>query len=64
MGFEAISDLSIFRGADNIISQLGIHYHYKSLSRGVIDTRDLVYFAGLTFLFLTATKTVLESRKW
>lgn len=64
MGFEAISDLSIFRGADNIISQLGIHFHYKSLSRGVIDTRDLVYFAGLTFLFLTATKTVLESRKW
>jgi len=64
MGFEAISDLSIFSGADNIISQLGIHYHYKSLSRGVIDTRDIVYFGGLTFLFLTATKTVLESRKW
>jgi ABC-2 type transport system permease protein len=64
MGFEALSDIPFFSGADNIISQLGIHYHYKSMSRGVIDTRDLVYFAGLTFLFLSATKTVLESRKW
>jgi len=64
MGFEAISDLSIFSGADNIISQLGIHEHYKSMSRGVIDSRDLIYFAGVTYLFLTATKTVLESRKW
>jgi ABC-2 type transport system permease protein len=38
--------------------------HYNSMSRGVLDTRDLLYFLGLILLFLNGTKVVLESRKW
>lgn len=38
--------------------------HLNSLSRGVLDTQDLVYYLGLTFLFLFLTARVLESRKW
>lgn len=35
--------------------QLGIQAHYQSMMRGVIDTRDLIYFASLTFLFSYST---------
>ena len=38
--------------------------HYSSLSRGVIDTRDVLYFLSVIALFLGATKLVLASRKW
>jgi len=43
---------------------LSIHEHYRSISRGVIDTRDLYYFAGLAAFFIMLTRFVLQSRKW
>jgi len=43
---------------------LGINEHYRSMSRGVIDSRDVIYFLSVIFLFLLLTKTVLASRKW
>ncbi|MCB0481466.1 MAG: gliding motility-associated ABC transporter permease subunit GldF [Flavobacteriales bacterium] len=64
VGFESLSSLEIFGLADHFILSLGINEHYISLSRGVIDTRDVLYFLGLIFLFLLLTKTKLESRKW
>ena len=55
-GFDAISQLEIFRGkGDYIILQLGMEYHFRSIARGVIDTRDLIYFISLTYLFLHIT---------
>jgi ABC-2 type transport system permease protein len=63
-GFEQISSLSLFGSADTIIENLGINEHYNSLSRGVIDSRDVVYFLSFNALFILSTKTVLESRKW
>jgi ABC-2 type transport system permease protein len=47
-----------------VLSQLGMSAHYSSLSRGVIDSRDAVYFITLTFLFLFFTRFTLEKRKW
>ncbi len=64
IGFEAISSASGFRIVEITILELGINEHYKSMSRGVIDTRDIIYFVGVIGLFLFSTKTVLESRKW
>lgn len=65
IGFESIAQLGLFGGrADNIVLSLGINEHYISMSRGVIDTRDVCYFLGLIALFILLTKTVLESRKW
>ena len=63
-GFEFISSLSILGDFDNIILALGINYHYLSMSRGVIDTRDVIYFLSLISVFILSTKTILERRKW
>jgi ABC-2 type transport system permease protein len=63
-GFEQISSLSLFGKADTFIQALGINQHYNSLARGVIDTRDVVYFLSFNAFFVLMTKTVMESRKW
>ena len=55
-GFDAISKLPVFKaGADYYIEQLGINAHYRSISRGVIDLRDMIYFIGIILLFLFIT---------
>lgn len=55
-GFNAISRLSIFQGnADYYIEMLGIDFHYRSISRGVVDSRDIIYFASVIYLFLLLT---------
>lgn len=57
-GFDALSTLL----EDNYtIRLIGIQEHYKSISRGVIDTRDIIYFLSITILFLTLTKSKLTN---
>jgi ABC-2 type transport system permease protein len=63
-GFDSISGLSLFGGLDAVILKLGIQEHYLSMSRGVLDTRDILYFLSLIAVFLLFTKIVLDSRKW
>jgi ABC-2 type transport system permease protein len=63
-GFEFIYSLSIFGKIDLFIQSLGMSAHYTSMSRGVIDTRDVLYFGSLIAIFLLLTKIKLESRKW
>jgi ABC-2 type transport system permease protein len=64
-GFDYLSRLPIFVGkSDDFVQMLGIDYHYKSISRGVVDTRDLIYFFSLTGIFLLMTQLVLSKRKW
>jgi len=64
LGFEFIYSLSLFGNFDLLIKSLGISDHYSSISRGVIDTRDLIYFFSVIGLFLFLTKFSLSSRKW
>lgn len=64
IGFEFIYTLSLFGSADLLVKSLGIQAHYASISRGVIDTKDLVYFLSVIGLFLLLTKVVMERRKW
>ncbi|RLD56603.1 MAG: gliding motility-associated ABC transporter permease subunit GldF [Bacteroidetes bacterium] len=64
LGFEFIYGLDLFGKVDLFIQTLGISAHYSSMSRGVIDTRDLIYFISLIAFFILLTKTSLESRKW
>jgi len=54
-GFEAISDLNIFK--DLSIRNFGMHARFESIGRGVIDTKDLIYFLSITFFFLWLTKS-------
>jgi ABC-2 type transport system permease protein len=59
-GFDAAS--SLFGDSSYTIKLFGINEHFKSISRGVIDTRDIVYFLSviLFFLFLTRQKLAYE----
>lgn len=62
-GFNAISRLPIFAGSlDYYIEMIGIDFHYRSISRGVLDTRDLVYFASIIFLSLFITVKNLQKK--
>lgn len=63
-GFDMLSGLPAFKNAESVILYLGISEHYKSLSRGVIDTADVTYYLGVIALFLVLTRTSLDSRKW
>lgn len=63
-GFESLSQLLSLQSFDAFISSLGISEHYQSISRGVLDTRDLIYFLSFISLFLVITKTILGGRKW
>ena len=64
VGFEQVSSFTNIPGIDSFIINLGINEHYVSMSRGVIDTRDLVYFLSLSLFFLLLTKLKLDSFKW
>ena len=63
-GFDSLSSLSIMQSIQSIVINLEINEHYISMSRGVIDTRDVIYFLSLISFFILLTKTTLESRKW
>lgn len=64
LGFEFIYSLEWFGDVDLFINSLGISAHYSSISRGVVDTRDLIYFFSVIALFLFLTKFSLAQRKW
>lgn len=64
IGFDFIGESGLFGKYDALIKSLGINAHYVSMSRGVIDTRDALYFISVIALFNLLTKLVLESRKW
>ena len=57
-------DFTIMSPVDPFLEHISIQSHYQSISRGVLDTRDVVYFASFNILFLALTKTIIESRKW
>ena len=64
IGFESLSSIFNDGFLEGLIIKLGINAHYLSMSRGVIDSRDVIYFLSLIGVFLILTKTKLESRKW
>lgn len=62
--FDYLGSFDFFKNTDFFIEWFGINYHYKNISRGVIDTRDLIYFISLIVLFIWLTKIIFNSRKW
>ncbi|MBI35111.1 MAG: gliding motility-associated ABC transporter permease subunit GldF [Flavobacteriales bacterium] len=63
-GFSLIANVGNDTSISYIIQQFGIEEHYYSISRGLIDTRDLTYYFCLIGLFILLTKVTLVSRKW
>jgi ABC-2 type transport system permease protein len=64
IGFDFIAQGSLLAGSSTFIKALGINDHYMSMSRGVVDTRDIIYFVSVIAIFNLITRLVLESRKW
>jgi ABC-2 type transport system permease protein len=64
LGFEFLSGIAGSGRTVFLISRMGISYHYNSISRGVIDSRDMLYFTGVIFLYIVGARTVIQSSKW
>lgn len=64
MGFDLLAVYSQFGGLDLVLRNLGIMEHYESIQKGVIDTRDILFFLSFITVFILSTKLVLQSRKW
>lgn len=63
-GFDYVSKLPIFIGAGDDIGQMfGIAYHYNSISRGVVDASDMIYFSSIISFFLFLTYITLNNQK-
>lgn len=60
-GFEGLA--SVVPNVSSIIASLGMQDHFKSMSRGVLDTRDILYFTSITVVFLSFTVYNLKSFK-
>ncbi|MBC7827245.1 MAG: gliding motility-associated ABC transporter permease subunit GldF [Chitinophagaceae bacterium] len=62
-GFNAVSQIpTLESGADYYIEMLGIDFHYRSVSRGVIDSRDIIYFCSVIIFFLLFTNRNVAKR--
>lgn len=64
MGFDFLSGLAGSGKVSFLISRMGISHHYSSVSRGVLDSRDILYFLGVMGLFLMGTRISLQSSRW
>ncbi|MEZ5030762.1 MAG: gliding motility-associated ABC transporter permease subunit GldF [Saprospiraceae bacterium] len=63
-GFSYFSRIPVFIGRwDDVIQQFGIEYHYASISRGVIDSRDIIYFLSVISAFLLLTAQAIHQKK-
>jgi len=64
-GFDSLSRIPAFAGgADYYLGMVGMSFHYNSISRGVIDTRDVIYFLSVIILFIAGTGVSVGSRTW
>jgi ABC-2 type transport system permease protein len=63
-GFSSLAQISTLGGWSLALEQMGILYHYQSMSKGLLDTRNLIYFLSVIAIMLMMTNLVLKSRKW
>lgn len=63
-GFDSFAYLPGLKKLDEFVIRLGINEHYKSMSRGVIDSKDIAYFLCVIAIFNEITVFNLESRSW
>jgi len=63
LGFDYTSQVFSMQNFETVISSFGINQHYQSISRGVLDTRDLIYFISFSTLFLLLTKLAAGGKR-
>ncbi len=64
LGFDFIGSSGISYLFEQLFSWMSINNHYLSISRGVVDMRDIIYYFGMTLLFLYLTSIFLRISKW
>ena len=57
---QALGDLDVLPGMS--LENWGMSARYRSMGRGVIDTRDVLYFLSVAFVFLYLTKLKFEQK--
>jgi len=62
-GLNQLASFDLFGSLDRLIQSLSISEHYDSMSRGVIDTRDVIYFIALSGIFIILTRGILKNRR-
>lgn len=62
-GLQQLASFDLMGSLDRFVQQLSLAEHYDSMSRGIIDTRDVVYFIAISGIFITLTKTALQNSK-
>lgn len=63
-GFGSLAAIDVWGRFSLALEQLGILYHYNSLSKGLLDSRNLIYFFSVAVVMLMLTHLILKSRKW
>jgi ABC-2 type transport system permease protein len=63
LGFDYSSQILSLQYIETTVANLGINAHYLSISRGVLDTRDLIYFITFASLFLLGTKMIMGGKR-
>ena len=63
LGFDLLSEIQLFQSFNIIIKKIGISYHYKIMSKGLLLVSDIVYFLSMTFLFLKFSEIIILNRR-
>src|SRR5690606_2127490 len=64
-GFDSLSHIKGLPGGfDYYLNMIGLSFHYNSISRGLIDSRDVIYFLSVITLFIALTRLSLNRRTW
>lgn len=65
IAFSYIAQFGVFLGKnDFIVESIGLDAHYNAMGKGVIDSRDVIYFLSIITLFIYLTRTALARRRW
>ncbi len=64
LGFDGLAALPFMKGVNSVVASLGISEHYRSISRGVVELRDVAYFFGVMVVFIAAARLKLRARTW
>jgi ABC-2 type transport system permease protein len=64
LGFDFVYSFDVFGSFGQVIKWFGIDHHYASISRGVVDSRDILYYISIITVFLLGALLRLQSRKW
>lgn len=63
-GLSSAASINVWSDASATIAYLGLDYHYQALGKGLIDLRDVIYFASVVVIMLLSSLLVLHSRLW